>query len=173
MRLQNKVILVTGGAGGIGGDISHLFAGEGARVIVTDVKESQGGRLVERIREKGGTADFVYLDVIQEPDWKAAIGFAQKMHDRLDVLVNNAGISIRKPLEEYPVDMWDRMMAVNVKGVFLGIKHAIPILRQAGGGSIINMSSIAGLVGHQHSSEVYIATHENRLIQRDNLGLLM
>ena len=158
MRLQSKVILITGAAGGIGGEISLLFAEEGARVIVSDLKESEGVRLVEQIRKKGGKADFVSLDVTDEPGWIAAIRFAGQTHGRLDVLVNNAGISIRKPLEDYTVEMWDRMMAVNVKGVFLGMKHAIPVLRKTGGGSVINMSSIAGLVGHEHSSEAYIAT---------------
>jgi cyclopentanol dehydrogenase len=158
MRLQSKVTLITGAAGGIGGEISLLFAKEGAQVIVSDLDESKGAHLVEQIRREGGTADFVYLDVTDEPGWIAAIRFAEQTYGRLDVLINNAGISIRQPLEAYTVEMWDRMMAVNVKGVFLGMKHAIPVLRKTGGGSIINMSSIAGLVGHEHSSEAYIAT---------------
>jgi NAD(P)-dependent dehydrogenase (short-subunit alcohol dehydrogenase family) len=158
MRLESKVCLVTGAAGGIGEEISLVFAGEGAAVGICDIKEDQGSDLVKRIEENGGKACFVTLDVTEEASWINAVESVVETYGRLDVLVNNAGISVRMPLEEYPVETWDRMMAVNVRGVFLGMKHAIPAMRKSGGGSIINQSSIAGLIGHKTSSLAYIAT---------------
>jgi NAD(P)-dependent dehydrogenase (short-subunit alcohol dehydrogenase family) len=158
MRLESKVCLITGAAGGIGEEISTVFAREGASIAVCDLKEAEGADLVKKLETGGGKACFVKLDVTDEGSWKKAVGSVLDTFGRLDVLVNNAGISIRMPLEEYPVETWDKMMAVNVKGVFLGMKHSIPAMRKTGGGSIINMSSIAGLIGHKTSALAYIAT---------------
>ena len=158
MRLKGKVALITGAARGIGADIARLFAREGATVVIGDVLEAEGHKTGGEINDAGGEAHFMSLDVTDEGSWKQVTSSILDRLGKLDILVNNAGISKRMPLEEYPVDVWDSMMAVNVRGVFLGMKHAIPAMRKSGGGCIINMSSIAGLVGHKTSSAAYIAT---------------
>jgi cyclopentanol dehydrogenase len=117
------------------------------------------GRTIEaEIRAAGADAAFVHLDVTSEADWQAAVDTAVQRYGKLNVLVNNAGIIIRKPIEATTVDEWDRTMAINVRGVFLGTKSAIPAMRRAGGGSIINISSVAGLVGSTYGSPSYIAS---------------
>jgi NAD(P)-dependent dehydrogenase (short-subunit alcohol dehydrogenase family) len=113
---------------------------------------------VEQIQTKGGKAVFLRLDVADETHWREAMGFVKTQYGRLDILVNNAGISIRKPFEEYPVEALDQMISVNIKGVFLGMKHAVILMKERKAGCIINMSSIAGLIGHKYSSIAYIAT---------------
>ena len=156
MRLKDKVALVTGAAQGLGLETARVFLAEGAQVFIADVKDAQGHTVVEEL--SSGQVSFLHLDVTDENNWLAAIELVKKTAGKLDILVNNAGISIRKPFEEFPVEDWDLMMAVNVRGVFLGMKHAIPLMRAGGGGAIVNMSSIAGLVGHATSSEAYIAS---------------
>lgn len=158
MRLQDKVAVVTGAGGGIGRGIAELFSVEGARVIIGDVDTQAGESAVEQICSGGGTAAFIPLDVTQEQDWKEFYSKIRDDYGRLDVLVNNAGINRRFQLEEFPVEAWDQVMAVNVRGVFLGIKHAIPVMRENGGGSIVNMSSICGLVGHKYTPIGYTAS---------------
>ena len=147
MRLEGKVMLVTGAASGIGAEVARRSAREGARVLMCDINEEGGKALASEIREAGGEATFFTLDVTQEQAWIEAVETAEARYGRLDVLVNNAGITERKLIEETSLDSWDRVMAVNATGVFLGIKHAIPAMRRAGGGSIINISSAYGLVG--------------------------
>ena len=164
MRLEGKVALITGGAQGLGAAIASRFAEEGAIVFAGDLKAETGAETIAAIRAKGGKAFFVTLDVSSEQSWIDAIAFVIKEAGKLlpvgklDVLVNNAGINIREPIEEMKVESLDTMLAVNVKGPFLGCKHAIPVLRKAGGGSIINMSSVCGLVGHRYTTEAYTVT---------------
>ena len=147
MRLEGKAMLVTGAASGIGAEVARHSATEGASVLLCDVNEEGGKALTSDIREAGGEATFFTLDVTQEQAWIEAVETIEARYGRLDVLVNNAGITERKLIEETSLDSWDRVMAVNATGVFLGIKHAIPAMRRAGGGSIINISSAYGLIG--------------------------
>ena len=147
-RLEGKVALISGGARGQGAMESKLFAREGAKVVFGDVLDEEGRNVEAEIRESGGDASYVHLDVTREPDWRAAVATAVKNYGKLDVLVNNAGILISNEIEDTSEEEWDHIMAVNCKGVFLGTKHAIPAMRRAGGGSIVNISSTAGLAGH-------------------------
>jgi cyclopentanol dehydrogenase len=135
-----------------------MMAGEGAQVVFGDILDAPGRQVEAEIRAAGGKAAYVHLNVTSEADWRAAVDTAEKTYGKLNVLVNNAGILIRASIEETTEDDWDRIMAVNVKGVFLGTKHAIPAMRRAGGGSIINISSVAGLVGSPGETAAYTAT---------------
>jgi NAD(P)-dependent dehydrogenase (short-subunit alcohol dehydrogenase family) len=153
MRLSGKTALITGAAGGIGAEIARRFREEGASVFVCDTNRVEG----EKTAASMG-AVFIQLDVTSEESWKAALASVIQRTGRLDILVNNAGINIRKNIEEMPVESFDAMMAVNVKGPFLGIKHALPALRAAGGGVILNISSVCGLVGHKYTNEAYTTT---------------
>ncbi|MGA2085029.1 MAG: SDR family oxidoreductase [Terracidiphilus sp.] len=153
MRLSGKTALVTGAAGGIGAEIARRFQEEGASVFVCDVNRAEGEKAAATMG-----AVFLPLDVTSEESWKAALAAVLQRSGRLDILVNNAGINVRKNIEEMPVESFDAMMAVNVKGPFLGIKHSLPIMRAAGGGVILNMSSICGLVGHKYTNEAYTTT---------------
>ena len=152
MRLENKVALISGGARGMGAAEARMFAREGAKVVIGDVLDAEGTRVTAEIAESGGDALFVHLDVTHEEDWRSAIGAATSSFGKLDILVNNAGIWRRGRVEDTTVEDWDMILDVNAKGVFLGTKLAIPEMRKAGGGSIINISSTAGLVGGPRSS---------------------
>jgi len=152
-RLAGKVALVTGAAGGLGAAIAARFREEGAVVFVADVNAQEGEKTAAPIG-----AMFVALDVTSEESWKAALAAVVAKAGRLDVLVNNAGINIRKNIEEMPVESFDAMLAVNVRGPFLGIKHALPLMRARGGGVILNMSSVCGLIGHRYTNETYTTT---------------
>ena len=158
MRLKGKVALISGGARGMGAAEAKLFAQEGAKVTIGDILEDEGRKTEAEINESGGECIFVRLDVTNESDWQNAVSAAVDRFGKLDVLVNNAGILIRKSIEETTVEDWDRIMGINVKGVFLGTKHAIPAMRSSGGGSIVNISSTAGLVGSLEGSPSYTAT---------------
>ena len=147
MRLAGKVALISGGARGQGAAEARLFVREGAAVVFGDLLDDDGKKLEAEIRASGGQATYVHLNVTQEVDWRAAVATTVQTYGKLNVLVNNAGILFRSKIEDTTEAEWDRIMAVNVKGVFLGTKCAIPAMRQAGGGSIINISSTAGLVG--------------------------
>lgn len=146
-RLDGKVALVSGAARGQGAAEAKLFAREGASVVLGDILEAEGRRTAAEIGEAGGQALFLKLDVTKEDDWKRAVDLAVSRFGKLTTLVNNAGILGRGNVEETSVEQWDLVMSVNAKGVFLGAKHAIPAMRKAGGGSIINISSVAGLRG--------------------------
>ena len=152
MRLQNKVAFISGGARGMGAVEARLFAREGAKVVIGDVLDAEGRRTEAEINETGGECLFVRLNVTSEPDWRRAIASTVSRFGRLDVLVNNAGIYRTAPVEQTSGDLWDLVMDINAKGVFLGTKYAIPEMRRAGGGSIINISSVAGLVGSMDSA---------------------
>jgi len=158
MRLKNKIGLITGSAQGLGAAIARRFAEEGATVVVCDMNAEAGNATAAGIVATGGKACFLALNVTEEKSWVAALADVAARFGRLDVLVNNAGINIRETIEDMKEENLDAMLAVNVKGPFLGIKHAIPIMRQGGGGSIINMSSICGLVGHKYTTEAYTIT---------------
>ena len=155
MRLEGKVAIISGGSRGMGAVEAELFVKEGAKVIVGDVREDEGRSLVEKI---GADAVFVRLDVTSEAGWAAAVKEAVDRYGKLDILVNNAGVSARGTIEETTVADWDRVMDINAKGVFLGARAAIPEMRKAGGGSIINISSQLGLVGMSESSPQYQAS---------------
>ena len=153
-RLDGKVALISGGARGQGAVEARLFASEGAKVVIGDILDAEGKQVEAEINESGGECLFVRLDVTNEEDWLHAVDSTVARFGKLDVLVNNAGIGgIRAPdgqtvaIENVTEEQWDRVMDINAKGVFLGTKYAIPEMRKAGGGSIINISSIAGMVG--------------------------
>jgi NAD(P)-dependent dehydrogenase (short-subunit alcohol dehydrogenase family) len=159
MRLAGKVALISGGARGMGAAEARLFAREGARVVLGDILEAEGKAVEGEIAAKGGQAVFVRLDVAREEDWTQAVALAVSRFGGLNVLVNNAGISAGVGrVEETTAEAWDRVMEINAKGVFLGTKAAIPAMRRAGGGSIINISSQLGLVGTDDTSPPYPAS---------------
>ena len=147
MRLEGKVALISGGARGQGETEARLFAQEGASVVLGDILESEGAAAAAAIGESGGKARFIALDVTSEDDWISAVRFTVETFGRLDILVNNAAIYTRTRIVDTDIEEWRRIMDINMTGVFLGTKHAIPAMRELGGGSIINISSTAGLVG--------------------------
>lgn len=158
MRLSGKIAFISGGARGMGETEARLFAENGAKVAVGDVLEDEGRQVAADISASGGDALFVPLDVTSESDWDRAIAATVERYGRLDVLVNNAGISGRGMVEDTTVEDWERVMDVNAKGVFLGTRYAIPEMQKIGGGSIINISSQLGLVGTDNSSPQYQAS---------------
>ncbi len=147
MRLEGKVALISGGARGQGEAEGRLFVAEGAKVVLGDILEVEGEAAAADIREGGGDASFVRLDVASEDDWRAAIDYTLETYGRLDILINNAAIYSRTPIVDTDLEEWRRIMEINSTGVFLGTKHAVPAMQRSGGGSIINISSTAGLVG--------------------------
>ena len=146
-RLEGKVALITGGASGIGEATARLFAKEGAKVVITDVQTEKGQAVADEIKAAGGEAAFVKANVVREAQAKRMVEFTVRKYGRLDILFNNAGVENPKPEVETSVAEWDLVMDVNVKGVFLGTKYAVPEMKKNGGGSIINTSSIFGLIG--------------------------
>ena len=160
-RLLGKVALITGGASGIGAATATVFAEHGASVVVTDVNDNLGHAVVDKIREAGGEAVYLRLDTTDEAQWIDVVAETVAKFGRLDVLANIAGIADRQAdnkhilkIEDASVDNWNKVFAVNSTGVFLGVKHAIAPMRAAGGGSIINISSIYGIVG-SHAGSAY------------------
>jgi NAD(P)-dependent dehydrogenase (short-subunit alcohol dehydrogenase family) len=148
VRLESKVALITGGAHGMGESTARIFAREGAKVAIADVLEREGGQVAASIVAAGGDALFLRLDVSEEQQWVDAVRATVARYGRLDILVNNAGISGGVP-DRMSTEYFDRLMAVNSRGTFLGIKHAIPEMQKGGGGSIVNLSSISGFVGQE------------------------
>lgn len=146
-NVEGKVVVVTGGGAGIGRATAALFAKNGAHVVVTDLKEPEGHETVDKITADGGRALFLAHDVASEEQWKQVLATAKDHFGGIDVLVNNAGIYLIAPVAETTLEQWNRLFSINVTGVFLGAKHAAPYLAQRGGGSIINLSSVAGLLG--------------------------
>jgi len=155
MRLAGKVALVSGAASGMGRSEAEIFAREGAKVILADVLEAEGKQVADKI---GAAARFVKLDVTSETEWDAAVKAAVSAFGKLDVLVNNAGISGTYDQDMLSSAAWDKVMAVNAKGVFLGMKYAIPLMKKAGGGAIVNISSISGFVGQDGVHMAYNAS---------------
>lgn len=158
MTVRGKTIMITGAAGGLGSQMARTMCRAGAIVYLLDLDGAGGTALEKELRGVGGQAFFVRTDVTSEADWQAAVDDALEQTGRLDALVNNAGINIRKPIEQMSMEEWMKMMQVNTGSVFLGCKLAIPVMRAQGGGSIINMSSVCGLLGHRYTPEAYTAT---------------
>ncbi len=147
MRLEGKVALISGGARGLGAAEARLFASEGAKVGIADIREPEACALESEIRESGGDAMYIGLDVTDEEQWADAVHQMMTVYGRLDILVNNAGILEHGTVEKTSAESWDRTMDVNSRGVFLGTRAVIPAMRESGGGSIVNISSVAGLIG--------------------------
>lgn len=153
-RLDGKAALISGAARGIGGETARLMAQAGARVVVADVLDERGRETVASINAAGGHAEYTHLDVTREEDWIAAVNLATSKFGKLDILVNNAGVFIGKGIEDISLDEWNTLVAVNMTGVFLGTRLAVPALREAAktsehGSAIVNLASIAGIVGSQ------------------------
>ncbi len=173
MRLEGKVALISGAASGVEGDLmgfggaaARLFAREGAKVVLTDINQESGQQTAAQINESGGEATFLRLDVTNEQDWIDAVRATVSSYSRLDILVNNAGTGARYTVEETTEEVWDTQMNIHAKGTFLGTKHAIPEMRKVGGGSIINVSSIYGLVGSDTSTAYHAAKGAIRLFTK-------
>ena len=155
-RMDGKVALISGGARGMGASEARLFAREGAAVVIGDILDEEGEATAASIAGDGGRCRYVNLDVTQEVDWQTAVAEALSQFGSLDVLVNNAGIgSSSFQIHEEPVELWDRTIDVNLKGVFLGTRAAVPAMLEAGGGSIINISSQLGIVGVPYNGSAY------------------
>ncbi len=153
-RLDDKVALISGAARGIGGETAQLMAKVGAKLVVGDVLDDRGRQTVVDITSAGAQAEYVHLDVTKEEDWTTAIDLAVGRFGKLDILVNNAGVFVGRGIEEISLDEWNKLVAVNMTGVFLGTKLAAPALRKAArssehGSAIVNLASIAGIVGSQ------------------------
>jgi len=146
-NVEGKVVVVTGAAAGIGRATAELFAKSGAKVVVTDVDEDEGRRTVEKIVAAGGEGLFLAHDVASEESWQQVLSTTKEHFGAIDVLVNNAGIYFIAPATEITLEQWNRLFSINVTGVFLGAKHVVSYLAKRGGGSIINVSSVAGLLG--------------------------
>ena len=158
-RLDGKVAFISGGARGMGAAEARLFAREGAKVAIGDVLDDDGRQVEAEINESGGACVFVHLDVTSEANWQEAIAATTSRFGGLHVLVNNAGIGgVSSLVEETSLADWERVMAINSTGVFLGTKTAIPEMRKSGGGSVINISSQLGLVGTDNSTPQYQAS---------------
>ncbi len=166
MRLEGKVALISGGARGMGAAEARFFAREGARVAVGDLLEEEGARLESEIAEAGGDCIFIRLDVTSEESWANAVEVTVSRYGRLDVLVNNAGVYQKARVEDTTLEGWDRVMAINATGPFLGTKAAVPAMRDSGGGSIVNISSTAGLVGSLHSTAYTASKGAVRLLTK-------
>jgi len=145
-RLDGEVAIITGAARGQGEAEARMFTREGAKVVLTDILDEQGGAVAQEI---GDAAHYIHLDVSQEDQWHKAIGETVKTFGKLTILINNAGIGLKEDfgVEQTSLDVWNKVLAVNLTGAFLGMKYAIPAMREAGHGSIVNISSIAGIVG--------------------------
>jgi NAD(P)-dependent dehydrogenase (short-subunit alcohol dehydrogenase family) len=158
MRLPGKVAIITGGAHGMGSEDTKLFAREGAKVVIADVLEEEGKKLEAEINQSGGDAIFLRTDVTVEADWQRLVETTVSRFGKLDILINNAGLSSTSAADPMDTEGWHRIMEVNTTGVFLGTKYAIPAMQQAGGGSIVNISSIMGFVGGESGHPAYHAS---------------
>jgi NAD(P)-dependent dehydrogenase (short-subunit alcohol dehydrogenase family) len=158
MRLPGKVAIITGGAYGMGAEETKLFAREGAEVVIADVLEEEGKQLEVEVNQSGGEAMFMRTDVTAEADWQRLVETTVSRFGTLNILVNNAGLSSTSAVDPLDTEGWHRIMAVNTTGVFLGTKHAIPAMQRAGGGAIVNISSIMGFVGGESGHPAYHAS---------------
>ena len=158
MRLKGKVAIITGGAHGMGAVEAVLFAKEGAKVVIADIREEDARKVEAEIAEVGGEAMVTLLDVTKENQWERTIADVVARFGKLDILVNNAGISGSGEKDFGSSQAWDQLMDVNAKSVFLGMKHAIPEMEKAGGGAIVNISSISGMVGQSYIHPGYNAS---------------
>ena len=172
-RLEGKVAMITGGASGIGAESARLFAEHGAAVAVADINDNLGPLVVRQIEEAGGAACYVHLDTVDENQWREAVKSVLDRFGRLDIMLNAAGVSGRMPdgsaaprIGEADLANWNRVMDVNSTGVFLGTKHAIEAMRASGGGSIINISSIYGIVGSVHNAAYHASKGAVRTLSK-------
>jgi NAD(P)-dependent dehydrogenase (short-subunit alcohol dehydrogenase family) len=174
MRLENKVALITGAGSGIGRETALLFIKEGAKVVVADVNDEAGQKVVEELKQSGGQAVYAHADVSKAADAEAMIRTAEETFGRLHILFNNAGISHAKDDDAVSTDedVWDLTMNINLKGVFLGCKYGIPALRRAGGGSIINTASFVALLGAATPQLAYTASKGGVLAMTRELATL-
>ena len=166
MRLEGKVAIISGGARGMGAAEARMFAREGARVVIGDLLEEEGNKVVAEIGEAGGDALFVRLDVTDEASWQIAVSAAVERFGKVDILVNNAAILRVQGLLETTEKIWDEVMDVNAKGTFLGTKSVIAEMRKAGGGSIINISSGAGITGSQRNTAYHASKGAVRIFTK-------
>ncbi len=155
MRLAGKVAIISGAASGMGAATAAMFVKEGAKVVIADRMEHEGKQVAASL---GASGHFEKLDVTVEEDWAAAVAATQKHFGKLDILVNNAGVSGSAEQDLFSSDAWHRIMAINATGVFYGIKHAIPAMKANGGGSIVNLSSVAGIIGSMGIHMAYNAS---------------
>jgi len=159
MRMKDKVALVTGAASGMGAATARLFGREGAAMVfVADILDKEGAEVVDSIKKAQGRARYLHLDVTDETGWQTAIAEVEKSAGGLDVLVNNAGISGSAEQDLYDTGAWNRLMGINATGVFLGMKHGIPAMKKRGKGSVINLSSVSGIVGQGYIHVGYNAS---------------
>ena len=158
MNVKGKTILITGAAGGLGSVMTEMLAKAGATVIMLDLMEDKGKAWEAKFQSGALDVYFRKIDLTCEDDWRTAVDFSLSKTGRIDVLVNNAGINIRKPIEEMSIGEWNTMMSVNTGSVFLGCKYVIPQMRKQHDGVIINISSVCGLVGHKFTPEAYTAS---------------
>jgi NAD(P)-dependent dehydrogenase (short-subunit alcohol dehydrogenase family) len=158
MRLEDKVALITGGASGMGASMARIFAREGAKVCVADMLEKEGNDIVAEITRANGAAMFRKLDVTSEAEWKATVAATVAAWGKLDILVNDAGISGSAVEDLFETEAWERIMGINATGTFLGMKYAIPEMKKAGGGAIVNISSISGVTGQRGIHVAYNAS---------------
>ena len=158
MRLEDKVALITGAASGMGASMARIFAREGAKVCVADMLEDEGKQVVADITKANGAAMFRRLDVTNEAEWQAAVEATIAAYGKLDILVNDAGISGSAVDDLFETEAWDRIMGINATGTFLGMKFAIPEMKKVGGGSIVNISSISGVTGQRGIHAAYNAS---------------
>jgi len=160
MRLKDKVALITGAAKGIGRASALRFAGEGARIVVADIADDAGEKTVDEIKSEGGQAVYVHADVSSAGDCQNMIRAAEEAFGKLNILFNNAGVMLHGDGDALETDeqTWERTLAVNLKGVFLGCKYGIPALRRAGGGSIVNMASFVAFLGAATPQIAYTAS---------------
>ena len=165
-RLDGKVALVSGGASGIGAAHARVFAAEGAKLVAGDLQEDKGRAVVEAVNRDGGEAIFVQLDVARQADWERAVGEAVSRFGKLTTLINNAGIYWPRGTEEETLEGWNTMIAVNQTGVWLGMKAAVPAMREAGGGAIVNISSLYGLIGSPGSITYHATKGAVRLMTK-------
>jgi len=157
--MTGKVALISGAASGMGAATARLFAREGAKaVVVADILDNEGKAVVADIKKAGGTATYVRLDVTDEAQWKAAVDKTVATHGGLHVLVNNAGISGSAAEDLYDTAIWHKLMGINASGVFFGMKYAVPAMKNSGGGSIVNLSSVSGIVGQRNIHAGYNAS---------------
>jgi len=178
MELKDKVAIVTGGASGIGESTVKLFAAQGAKVVIADVNEEAGNKLAEAVKANGGEAIFVKSDTSVPGDSEKVVNAAISAFGKLDIAVNNAGIGgPAAPVGEYDIEAWNKVIAINLSGVFYGMRYQIPAMLKNGSGSIINMASILGSVGFAQSGAYVAAKHgvvgltKNGALEYTKLGI--
>ena len=160
MRLEGKVAIISGASGGMGAEEARLFAREGAKVVIADIIDEDGEAVAREIEDTGGEATYVHTDVTSAESWDAAVQATLDKYGKVDILVNNAGISSGSHEDPLDVDGWNSIMDVNSTGVYLGTRAVIPAMLEAGGGSIVNISSIMGFVGGEGGHPAYHAPRE-------------